>query len=543
MATSPLERYDGREFDVLVLGAGITGAAVARELVRRGWAVAVVERKDPGWGTSGRSSRLVHGDLRSLAAGRIGLVRAALASRLELAREAPHLVRPVPFLLPLPGPRPRPAARALPLLERLYDLLARPRRGWPAPRDLERDQALVLLPGLDPGLLPRRVRVFYEGVTDDRRLTVLTAVAAARQGAVLLVRTEVVRVDPAGAGRLQVTVRDSLSGDHARARVRALVAAIGPWADATRRQLGLPAARPLVRPTRGSHLLWPARAEAGAVLVHPADGGILLAVPTAGGLLLGTTDVDDGRSPDGVLPPAEDLDYLAAGAARFLPGLGDPPRAGFAGVRPLVAGPWFPGRLSRRARVAAERLEGVPLLHVVGGSLTLHRAMARRLAALLARTIGPPRGRELPPVLLPGCPVATFAGETAAARAAGLEPVQAAWLVRRHGTGWRAVLDTRMSGDPRRPLGEGPVPLAGEVVFAVREESARTLADVLARFRLPEIARDRADEDGMALDALAILGGELGWSPERRERELDRWFRERDRAWLAPPRPPEEGPR
>jgi len=538
---TPLDRYDGREFDVLVLGAGITGGAVARELVRRGWSVAVVERRDPGWGTSGRSTRLVHGGLRYLAGGRVGLVRAALAARLELAREAPHLVRPVPFLLPAPGSGAGMTARFLPLFERLYDLLARPRRGWPPPREIERDQAVLLVPGLSPGLLPERVRIFYDGVTDDRRLTVLTAVAAAREGAVLLTRTEVVRVEAAGDRRARVTVRDGLTGELARSRVRAIVSATGPWADATRRQLGLPARGPLLRPTRGSHLLWPARAEGGAVLVHPADGRVLLAVPTEGGLLLGTTDVDDDRAPDEILPPEEDLRYLAIAAGRLLPELPVPPRAAFAGLRPLLAGPGHPDRLSRRARVVVERLEGIPVLHLVGGKLTLHRPMARRLATHLAREIGPPPAGERPPGLLPGSPVATAAGETAAARAAGLDPVQATWLVRRFGTLWRQVVETPMSGDPRRPLGEGAVPLAGELVHAVREEGARTLADVLARLRLPEIARNGDDEEEMALSALALLGGELGWGPGRRERELERWQRERDRTWIAPPLFPEAG--
>jgi len=543
VSTSPLDRYDGREFDVLVLGAGITGSAVARELVRRGYSVALVERRDPGWGTSGRSTRLVHGGLRYLAGGRVGLVRAALAARLELAREAPHLVRPVPFLLPPPGSGAGLTARALPLVERIYDLLARPRRGWPPPREIERDQALLLVPGLVPRLVPERVRVFYDGVTDDRRLTVLTAVAAHREGAVVLTRTEVVRVETDGDGRARVAVRDGLSGALARARVRAIVAATGPWADATRRQLGLASDRPLLRPTRGSHVLWPTRAEGGAVLVHPVDGRVLLAVPTEGGLLLGTTDADDDRPADEIVPPGEDLRYLEAAARRWLPGLPASPRAAFAGLRPLLAGPGHPDRLSRRARVIVERLEGIPVLHLVGGKLTLHRPMARRLAACLARAIGPPPARERPPALLPGCPVATAAGETAAARAAGLSPVQATWLVRRFGTLWRQVVETPMAGDPHRPLGEGEIPLAGELVYAVREEGARTLGDVLARLRLPEIARDREDEEEMALEALAILGGELGWGPERRERELDRWHRERARAWVAPPPSPEVPPR
>jgi len=279
------------------------------------------------------------------------------------------------------------------------------------------------------------------------------------------------------------------------------------------------------------------------VLVHPADGRVLLAVPTEGGLLLGTTDADDDRSPDDLLPPAEDLRYLEIAARGLLPELAAPPRAAFAGLRPLLAGSGHPDRLSRRARVVVERLAGIPVLHLLGGKLTLHRPMARRLAAHLVREIGPPPARERPAALLPGCPVATAAGEAAAARAAGLGLVQATWLVRRFGTAWRQVVETPMAGDPRRPLGEGEIPLAGELVYAVREEGARTLADVLARLRLPEIARDREDEEEMALEALAILGGELGWGPERRERELDRWHRERDRAWIAPPPSPEAVPR
>ncbi|RMG45492.1 MAG: FAD-dependent oxidoreductase, partial [Acidobacteria bacterium] len=390
---SPLDAVDGRTLDAVVLGGGISGAATARELAARGYEVLLVEPRDIGWGTSGRSSRLVHGGLRYLASGKVGLVRRALRERLALVRAAPHLVRPCPFVLPLYDDDPLPWRAAAAAGLALYDLLARPRYGWPPPREIRPDQARILIPGLELRGV-RRIHLYHDGVTDDRRLTLATALDAAAAGAVLATRCEAGSLEPLRGGIARLSVRDLVTGESTSVETRALINATGPWCDRTRDRLGLEG-RPLLRPSRGAHLAVEGRIDAAALLRHPRDGRIVFLVPAACGFLAGTTTGDDGCPPDEVRATEEDQAYLREFLHAALPGGHGRVRAAFAGLRPLAAGRGHPDRLSRDARIVVERSAGVPVIHLVGGKLTLHRDMARRAADRLGRLV-PPTGRPRP---------------------------------------------------------------------------------------------------------------------------------------------------
>jgi len=523
--TSPLSALDGRKLDVVVLGGGISGAATARELSIRGFTVALIEPRDVAWGTSGRSSRLIHGGLRYLAGGHLGLVRESLRARLELIRAAPHLVRPCPFVVPFANGDPWGWSVAARFGIKLYELLAFPREGWPAPRRIEPEEARILLPGFDPGRFQSAI-LFHDGWTDDRRLTLATALDARRVGASVATRCELVALDAETNGAARATFRDRLTGEIARTSVRALINATGAWVDRIRAQLGLGSARgriSLVRPTRGTHLAAAGRIDGAALLRHPRDGRVVFLVPALGSFLVGTTDEDDERPPDEIDSTLDDVVYLQELLSHSFPEDTPDVRTSFAGLRPLVRQRGDPDSVSRKSRFVAERVEGVPIVSIVGGKLTLHRPMAARAADLVERSIGSPQGsRPSVDPLLPGGDIASPPGEEAAARSHGLTSVQARWMVGRYGSMWREVLDSTGAG--RETLGSAEIPFTAEIAWAVREESVRTVSDLLLRFRLPEIVDDDGDVPRRAAE---LMGSIEGWSATRIDRELVRWRRDR----------------
>jgi glycerol-3-phosphate dehydrogenase len=527
---SPLQPLDGARLDVLVLGGGISGAATARELALSGYDVALVEPHDFGWGTSGRSSRLIHGGLRYLAGGHLRMIRRSLVARRELVTAAPHLVRPCPFVVPFGDGDPRGWRLTARAGVMAYDLLSRPRHGWPAPRTIGREQARVLIPGLDPAGFERGL-LYHDGWTDDCRLTLVTALDARRSGARLATRCELVALRAEASGVARATVRDRITGELAAIETRSIVNATGAWVDRVREQLGVDGCRDrlaLVRPTRGTHVVVAGRIDAAALLRHPGDGRVVFLIPTCDGFLAGTTDEDDTRPPDDVSSTADDVRYLMRLVAHALPHSEIRVRAAFAGLRPLVRAAGDPDRISRRSRNVEETAEGIPLVSIVGGKLTLHRSMASATARVVARAIGAPRRspRE-PESRLPGGEIASFPGEQAAARAAGLTSLQARWMVGRYGSNWREVIE---SGAGASPLGRGEIPLAAEVEWSLREEALRTASDLLLRWRLPEVVDD---ESGIAEDVVAMLGELGGWNVSRRERELERWRKDRSRLYGA----------
>ncbi|GAB4367709.1 MAG: glycerol-3-phosphate dehydrogenase [Acidobacteriota bacterium] len=520
-----LERIAGARFDALILGGGITGVATAHRLARLGWSPLLIEPRDLAWGTSSRSSRLIHGGLRYLAHGELRLVRRALAERRALARIAPHLVRPTPMLLPLGRGEPLRWRTFAPAGVVAYDLLAG-RRGWPRGRTIGRDEAETLVPGLRLGD-ERRVRVFYDGVTDDRRLTLVTAMAAREAGAQVVGRCELLGLEATEHGA-RARLRDLVSGQTLDVVVRSVVNATGPWVDRVRQRYGATRRGRLVRPSRGSHLAIPWRIDAAMLVPHPRDGRVGFFVPTATGMIVGTTDVADEGDPDAVRPSPDEIAYLEELADDGIPGMAGRERTAWAGLRPLAESPGPTNALSRAARYVMESVEGIPFLSIVGGKLTLHRVMARDAVRRLRPHLGtPPRPARPDTAHLPGGDLATLAGLEARLRATGLDPTQARWMVSRYGSQAEAVL----GDEPPAPLGRGSIPLACEVGWAVREEGARTLSDVLLRWRLPELALDAEDETRIARAALTLLAHRLGLGSARAERERARWERERRAVW------------
>jgi glycerol-3-phosphate dehydrogenase len=355
-------------FDLLIVGGGINGAAIARDASIRGAKVLLVERNDLAAHTSSASSKLIHGGLRYLENYEFRLVREALAEREILLRTAPHIVRPLRFVLPhCPGLRPRWMIRAGLLLYDLFSI----RGSLPRSRRVgRRDSAL-----LDPLKERRRVLSYWDAWVDDSRLVVLNAVAAAELGAEIATRTEFLSARRAGG-----SWSAELSGGR-KVAAAAIVNAAGPWVAEVLGQRLAETSASRVRLVKGSHIVVPALWEGDqAYLLQQPDGRVVFALPFKGDFtLIGTTDIPVARPGDAAISP-EETRYLCEAADRYFSRQVVPADVvwSYSGVRAL----WDDGAADARSVTRDYRLEldpdpGPKLLSVFGGKITTARALAR----------------------------------------------------------------------------------------------------------------------------------------------------------------------
>jgi len=544
------------EFDVVVIGGGVTGAGVALDAASRGYSVALVERHDYAEGTSSRSSKLVHGGLRYLQNFDLGLVREALLERQLLVNLAPHLIRPLPLLIPaFDGQRPD---RVLGVGLNMYDVMAsdrRLRRGgderrrrrdedyWSPDRHRTVDAAetVRLLPAL-ADREPTAAYLFYDCQTDDSRLVLTILGEAERYGAVLANGVEVTELVERGGRAGGVVCRDAL-GDGGELEIRAanVVNATGVWADRIRPdELRDEAEVPTIRPSRGTHVtVARERLDVVSGAIVPAGGGrSIFVLPWLGRTLIGTTDNDyDSADLDHVPPSTDDVDYLLDAVNEFFAtALTAADLTGaYAGVRPLIStgDPKKSVDISRKAELY-ETSSG--LVTITGGKLTTWRRMAKLAVDRIVeregreapcRTAELPLGLEIDPAELPGV--------------AGVGDDARAMLAGRYGHVAADVL-ALAAEDPA--LAERIVPdlpdLVAEAVWAVRHEQARGLADVLLRrTRLGLLAAPQlvAQDAPGPVRVAAALAADQGWDEARVERELADWRAVAAAEGLAPAGP------
>ncbi|TYO99297.1 glycerol-3-phosphate dehydrogenase [Geothermobacter ehrlichii] len=511
-----LHRLQHQSFDVLIIGGGITGAGIARELALRGLKVALVDKGDFAGGTSSRSTKLIHAGLRYLEGGRLGLVHESCRERRLLQKLAPHLVRPLPFLIPgYRGDR-RPFWMIRAGLT-LYDLLAlgqnARRHQLCAPGELAEAEPCLKQEGLVGAAR------YWDCRMDDARLCLENILAAENLGAVCLNHVAVEGLIRRGSRIGAAAVRDLESGRQTEVAARMVVNAAGPWLDRVRRLAGLTA--PSLRPTRGTHILVPRinRREEAFYLSSGRDDRLFFVIPWGEMSLIGTTDVDFDRSPDLVSPVPEDITYLIEESNRRLRDCRLRQQdviAAFAGLRPLVRdGDGPASRVSREYRILQE-IDG--LLSVAGGKYTTYRALAARVGRLVCRHLGW-HGKDglSARVPLPGGAVGDFAEFrtrwTSRLQRLGLGPEQAAPLVDRYGARVTRLEELLLTDTGLcRPLADDSPLLTGEVVFAARFEAARTPGDILRR------RTTRALEPGQGLADLEatcrLLAAELGVGPD-----------------------------
>jgi glycerol-3-phosphate dehydrogenase len=499
---------DGRRFEAVVIGGGILGSGVARELARRGLATLLVERRDFAWGTTARSTRLIHGGLRYLANYDIGLVREGLRERAWQLRRVPNLVTPLPFLLPFYH---EPLWHRLRLRAglTLYDLLS-PRDSLPRHRFLSRARLAALEPGVSTDGLSEAALYWDAQVELPERLVIDALRAAAAAGAE--VRNHVaatgLRLDGGRVTALGLT--GTLDGAAATVHTDRIINATGPWADDTLAGLGLERAR-LLRLVQGIHLVYPRLADHAVAFEHPADRRLCFAVPWQEQTLLGTTEREvEGRA-DGARVTPEEVRYLAQAAERIFPAArGREPLWASVGVRSLMREDGVAHDVSRRHLLVDHAADGAAgLTTVAGGKLTAWRSIAadvvadlldRRDRSALADDVigGPPVPPEPPPAAGPYSHRLWRLYGARAAEVSAIADADAWWSL------------------PLLPVGAA---IRAEVAHAVTAEWAATVADiVLRRLALgfgPDLGR-------AAAEAVAAVGVErLGWDPGRTARELE----------------------
>jgi len=530
--------------DLLVIGAGITGAGIARDAALRGIRTALVDAGDFGGGTSSRSTRLVHGGLRYLEHGWLRLVFEASRERRILLKIAPHLVRPMPFLFPVhAGGRVGRGRLAAGLW--LYDLLSA-FRNVHQHRTLSRRAVQKLEPRLrDRGLLGGAV--YWDAYCDDARLVLANARAAHRGGALVASYATVVGFEKAGGQLRGALLDDAIDGRRLTVHARVIVNATGPWTDVVR-QLDDPAAPPLLRPTKGVHLAVPRRriGNVGALtLTSPVDGRVMFILPWDDVTIVGTTDTDYAEDPSAVAPAPDDVTYLLRSANAVFPdahlALGDV-LAAWAGLRPLLRD----GAEGSTAAVPREHRivdSAAGLVSIAGGKLTTYRAMAAELVDVVATKLHAMDGRHVPdraPTAdepLPGGEVADLAllvRELVKERVP--EPV-ARHLVDTYGSEAMAVanLATRDAA-LAEPLIAGAPILRAEVVHQARREMALSVGDVMIR-RTHLFHRHPGQGAEVTPIVAGLLASELGWDAAREANSLAGYLADvqRMRQALTPP--------
>jgi len=513
-----VERLARESFDLAVIGGGINGAAVARDAAMRGLKVALIDKGDFAGATSSRSSKLIHGGFRYLPQGHLRLVYNALRERERLHRlTAPHLVRPIRFLFPLYRGRGfSPFMVAIGML--LYDLFAqtpRPERH----RRLDAGAVRALEPGLSPDGL-RGGSLYYDAWADDARLTLENALDAAVHGAAIANYVAVEEFRRSAGKLVGAAMREGFTGTTFELRATAFVNAAGPWVDDLRR-LDDPAAPPCVRLTKGVHLIF--RHESIPVresLVLSDDASrIVFVIPRDGYVMVGTTDTDFDGDREHVSADRSDVEYLLGVLRQSLPGLelgAGEVVSSFAGLRALVqpGGAQSPSSVPREETIL-ESASG--LVSVAGGKLTTHRGIAELVVDRVMARLSRPKGicPTLETPLIGARPLGAD-GRTLAS----ISPQVRENLIGRYGTRAALVADL-IAERPElaEPLSPGCPVVAAEVIHAVRNEMARTVADFIVR-RTALSWRYPLEAASAAARVADLMRSELLWDATRHEAEL-----------------------
>jgi glycerol-3-phosphate dehydrogenase len=524
MATSAVEE----RFDLIVIGAGINGAGIARDAALRGLKVLLLDKQDMSGGTTATSSRLIHGGLRYLEHYEIGLVRESLRERERLLSVAPHLVKPLPLTLPIYKGHTRG-----PLMIRLgmiaYDVLSYD-KSLPRHTMYSRTAALQHEPGLEPRGLRAAARYYDAQVTFPERLVVENVLDAVAHGATVRTHT---RVDDliveAGVVR-GVHYADDLTGESGTARASVTINVAGPWVDHVLAALDLvPAPKRLVGGTKGSHIVvhpFPGAPKDALYIEARQDGRPYFIVPWNGLYLIGTTDIRYDGDLDRVVASEEEIAYLLNETNLAIPDAGlerESVLYTFAGLRPLpYQADGDEGAITRDHIIKDHGPKVQGLLSIIGGKLTTYRELAEQAVDAAYRKIGrrAPRSRtgDLP---LPGGVrlFENFAKRFRKDAPEWLSEESAVWLLSIYGTRARDVVALAAT-DPslRDPLG-GPAPaIAAVIPYAFTHEHARTLADAMLRRTMIALGEDAGLESVEA--AARIAQQSLGWDDDRTRQEI-----------------------
>lgn len=493
-----------RPFDIVVIGGGATGAGIALDAASRNLDVLLLERDDFGTGTSSRSTKIIHGGVRYLAQGRIGLVREALRERAYLFRNAPHLVSPLAFFVPIENIYQR--AKYFTGLK-LYDALSRQRRVDPSSW-FGRAEFLNAAAGVHTDRFAGAMR-YFDGQFDDTRLLINILATAAASGAVVLNYAEVVGLNKNREGHIRsVSFRDRESGAFHEVEAKAVVNATGASSDALLR-LDQPSHANTILPSQGAHIIVSEEfLPGGNALLMPRtpDGRIMFAIPWLGHVLIGTTDTPLSTPVDNPVPKKEEIEMILNVSANYLrraPRLSDI-LSSFAGIRPLVRAPTE----SNTSKVSREhRIDALPsgLVSISGGKWTTYRLMAEQCVDVVATThrfqVPQSHTKTLQLVSTPQRGVASDRFRDYGIHADHMEQL--------------IENDPALDGSLCDELPYKKV----HCVWAIRNEMARTVEDVLAR-RTRALFLNAKSALAAAPTVLEILTQELALTPQIGQQQL-----------------------
>lgn len=526
LAVKPRASLEGQHFHVVVIGGGINGVAVARECARAGKRTLLLEQNDFASGVTSRSTRIIHGGLRYLEHGELGLVRESLRERDRLLRERSHLVHPVNFVVLLNQESQRSAMKVRAGLWLYQRFAGRKSSGGLGEMELKR-----LERSLDAG---RQWSMFsYEDAQCEfpERLVADWLREAVEAGAVVRNHAEVLAVDVAHGRARGVMFRDRITGKDERIDAAWILNCTGPWADRVCQRSSVRTSHPMLGGVRGSHIVigrFPGSPTA-ALYTEAADGRPMFVLPWNDQILVGTTEVPDSGDPGKTAPAADEIEYLLKAVSQLFPKArisAHDIKYSFAGIRPLpYADGKNPSAVTRRHFLHDHTSEGATrMISVIGGKLTTAAALARECARKVGLNVPEPKtiavgpGHTLDPML--------DNAVLEVARAGSVSEESARGIVEWHGKrGMDIARMALVSAELRAPICPHTSHIVAEVVEAYRNECAITMGDVLLR-RVP-VALGPCWSESCSREAALRIGAVMGWNEHTMGENLESFEMER----------------
>ena len=513
------ESVSSKTYDVIVIGGGIVGAGIARDLALRGLDTLLLEKEDFGSGTTSRSTRLAHGGLRYMAQLDFRLVRQDLSEREVLLRIAPHLVHPLPFLLPVHNTF---LTVEMGLGTTLYDILSYDKT-LPNHKFYGRNKTMELEPGLKVRNLQGSYLYYDCKIPFTERLNFETALSASEGGATVVNHARVTNILKDSNHITGVDVKDEITGEVLQAKSKIVVNAAGHWVDIVRNMV-FTNKPDYLRRTKGIHIMIPKVSEHALVLFSPVDGRLFFIIPWEGFSLVGTTDTDYTENLDAVYATKADVDYVLEGLHMAYPDIkADDIYYTYAGLRSLAIKPGKSASNTSRNHELIDhskrdKIDG--LVSVLGGKITAYRAVARDATDLVCRKLGVITPCTTGQKSLPGAP------------ALGKEEI--AWLVEHdcvsektvnnlasiYGSRAREVLSLANEDTAgRQPISPGGTDIIAQVWHSVKAESCMTVGDFMLRRSLIGMRKD------LGMDAVNMVAREmknlLGWNSAEESRQVE----------------------
>lgn len=515
------EKLKEQAFDLAVIGGGIVGTGIARDAALRGIKTLLVDKEDYAYGTTSTSSRLIHGGFRYLRQLEFGLVRQDMREREILLSIAPHLVHPLPFLMPITSFRDR---IVMALGMRLYDILSYD-KSLPSYHYYSKKKTLELEPGLTVDNLRGSYQFYDCQIPFAERLCLENALSATGQGAVVLNHTECTEILHEENTVTGIRVKDTLTGHSYKVSTRMVVNAAGPWMDIVHGKLKTESL-PRMRRTKGIHLVTHTISQNAHVLFSLSDGRLFFVIPWEGYSLIGTTDTDFGDDSDTVAADYSDVDYLLKEVSRAFPGLKkDDVYYTFAGLRALAGSP--DGSASNVTRghrlIDYEKTDGlIGALSVVGGKLTGYRAVAEETVDVVSNKLQVSKVCTTPTTPLPGAPVLSSEEQASISKESGLPDETISHLHNLYGSRLKEIIEfTKRGAEGKQQICTHSRDILAQVWHAVETEQACTPADFLLRRSFTGMA------SCLGLDAVETVAKEmgklLGWNESEQKRKADEY--------------------